>query len=421
MTGREQRTRVKGSDNDRFTRDEMHYNADGQVVLRREYAKVEEGDWQFGNPDDATAPKPNTRYVYSQGQSAVELSEERGGLRTIGSGSERGPAQLAANGVAGMDGHSRAGGGSVVVQPGDTLVSLSQRVYGSGSYWYVLAEANGYDGADAAPPPGLSLRAPAVSVTRNDSGTYRPFNPAETLGPSTPSLPFVPPSSNGCGPVGQLLMVVVAVIVTVYTAGAASGFTGSFMATMSQGASVMAGTAAGMTGGAMMTAAAIGGAVGSVASQAVGLATGTIQSFSWRGVATSALTAGVGAGVGGLIGNPLLRAGAAGLGSAAVSSAINDGGFSWRQVAANVVGNAVGGAIGGAIGGAFAKGAATMAGQFAAGMAGKMIGGMVSMHARRALGSEERVNYANVAADAFANTLLDRWTGGHKTRRPPRF
>ena len=41
---------------------------------------------------------------------------------------------------------------------------------------------------------------------------------------------------------------------------------------------------------------------------------------------------------------------------------------------------------------------------------------MVSMHARRKLGSDEAVNYGNVAADALANTLVDRWTGVHKTQ-----
>ena len=59
--------------------------------------------------------------------------------------------------------------------------------------------------------------------------------------------------------------------------------------------SAAAGAVAGL---AAVGAAAIGGAVGSIASQAVGMLTGDVQRFSWRGVATSALTAGVGAGVG---------------------------------------------------------------------------------------------------------------------------
>jgi hypothetical protein len=184
------------------------------------------------------------------------------------------------------------------------------------------------------------------------------------------------------------------------------------------GTATVAGGAA-MGAGAMMTAAAIGGAVGSVASQAVGLATGAIQSFSWRGVATSALTAGIGAGVGSVAqfmdAGKLLTAAASGLGSSVANASIN-GGFSWRQVAANVVGNAIGSAVGSAVGGALSQGATTAAGQFAAGLTSKFVGGMVSMHARRKLGSDEAVNYGNVAADAFANTLVDRWTGVHKTQ-----
>jgi hypothetical protein len=124
----------------------------------------------------------------------------------------------------------------------------------------------------------------------------------------------------------------------------------------------------------------------------------------------------VGAGVGSaaqfLGAGKFVAAAASGLGSSVANASIN-GGFSWRQVAANVVGNAIGSSVGGAIGGALGKGATTAAGQFAAGLTSKFVGGMVSMHARRALGSDEGVNYGNVAADAFANTLVDRWTGVH--------
>jgi YD repeat-containing protein len=418
---------------DRQERDVYRYNADGQVVLRQSYWK-QGGDWQQGDPNNAQAPKPNYRFVYSNGESLAEIREAEGGARVLVSGSAPGgsvvsravsaampqmawQSNLEASSVAGAGGPYSAGGGRVVAQPGDTLRSLSQRAYGSSSYWYVLAEANGYSSADDTPAAGISLSAPALTVTRNDAGTFKPYNPLDALGPSTPSLPFVPPSSDGCGKVGQMLMVIVAVVVTIYTAGAASGFTGGFMATMTQGVGVLAGTATGMTAGAMMTAAAIGGAVGSVASQAVGLATGTIQNFSWRGVATSALTAGVGAGVGtaaqyfGVKG--LVTAAASGLGSSVANASIN-GGFSWRQVAANVVGNAIGSAVGGAVGDTLGKGDMLTAGQFAAGMAGKMVGGMVSLHARRALGSDERIDYGSIAADAFANSLVDRWVGQHK-------
>jgi nucleoid-associated protein YgaU len=320
---------------------------------------------------------------------------------------------LEASSVAGAGGPYSAGGGRVVAQPGDTLRSLSQRAYGSSSYWYVLAEANGYSSADDTPAAGISLSAPALTVTRNDAGTFKPYNPLDALGPSTPSLPFVPPSSDGCGKVGQMLMVIVAVVVTIYTAGAASAGVGSFLSTMQAGVTAL---------GTSMSAAAIGGAVGSIASQAVGLATGTIQNFSWRGVATSALTAGAGAGIGslaqaGAFGSVIQgsRAGTAaltGLGSSVANASIN-GGFSWRQVAANVVGNAIGSSVGGAVGGALGKGATSAAGQFAADLTGKLVGGVVSMHARRKAGSSEGIDYASIGADALANTLVGRWTGQH--------
>jgi YD repeat-containing protein len=433
---REQSTPVKGS-RDAYQRDVVAYTGEGQVAVRRSFSK-EGNNWTQGSG----SAKANYRFVYVEGQALAELREKEGGARIValsasehaqairGLGVLSGMATLSrgghriertagfeAFGVAGSGGVYEAGGGSVVAQPGDTLQTLSQRVYGSSSYWYVLAEANGYSDAVESPAAGTSLRAPSISVSRNDAGTFRPYNANDAIGPNAPVMPTLPPSSDGCGKVGQLLMVVVAVIVTIYTAGAASGATGGFMATMTQGASVVAGTS-GM-GIAGMGYAAIGGAVGSVASQAVGLATGAIQSFSWRGVATSALTAGIGAGVGTVAqflgAEKLLTAAASGLGSSVANASIN-GGFSWRQVAANVVGNAIGSAVGSAAVGALSQGATTAAGQFAAGLTSKFVGGVVSMHARRKLGSEEGVNYGNVAADAFANTLVDRWTGVHKTQ-----
>ena len=74
---------------------------------------------------------------------------------------------------------------------------------------------------------------------------------------------------------------------------------GSFKATISAGVSVFGGAST-LSAGSAFAAAAIGGAAGSIASQAVGMATVNVQSFSWRGVATGALTAGAGAGLGAL-------------------------------------------------------------------------------------------------------------------------
>ena len=144
-------------------------------------------------------------------------------------------------------------------------------------------------------------------------------------------------------------MVAVAVVVTVYTAGAAAGVmsvaTGA-STTMGAGMAVLSGGATFST--ATLAAAAIGGAAGNIASQGVGLAMGAQHQFRWEAVGQAALTSAVSSGVGtGLneLGYPLTDAGgwegsanAAGRAAAATSvDRLLQGGWTWRAVAASAV------------------------------------------------------------------------------------
>jgi hypothetical protein len=157
----------------------------------------------------------------------------------------------------------------------------------------------------------------------------------------------------------MVLMVVVAVVVTVYTAGAAStllagGTLGGAGATMTAGMTVLGGGAAvGATATGVLSAgmaglagAAIGGAAGSIASQVAGLATGTIDKFSWKAVGQSALGSAVTAGVGSAInqaGIAVLQGAAewASAGRAAISSGVNQvlhTDWNWQEVLASAAG-----------------------------------------------------------------------------------
>jgi hypothetical protein len=405
-TGRKNQHRVRG----------YAYNADGQVISRRDYSAI--------GADRNWAPEtvmPERRFVISNGSQVAEL--------TIGAPARNGdPAIEGLQQLAGSTPY-RAGGGQVSVQSGDTLSSIAQRVYGNSSYWYVLADANGVGSPDEALVPGTLLDVPSVGVSRNSADTFKPYDASEALGPSTPVLPYIAPSPNSCGVVGQLIMVVVAVIATIYTAGAAGAAlgattTGGFAGTLSTGLSVLGGSAtvaggAALGAGAAFTAGAIGGAVGSIASQGVGMLTGNVQSFSWRGVATSALTAGAGAGLGtaaqaGFFGSSVqgsrLAAGSiSGLGSGIVGGAASDS-FSWRQIGANVIGSAIGSSIGGAVGGALVKGVTSDVGRFAAQFAGSLTGGMVSqaISSRLATGTS-RIDGVSAVGDALGSTLAGRW------------
>ena len=154
-------------------------------------------------------------------------------------------------------------------------------------------------------------------------------------------------------------MIVVAVVVTIYTAGAAAealgAVTTSGASAFNTGLAVLSGgSAAGVTvtgTTAMVAGAAIGAAAGSIASQVVGMATGNVEKFSWKAVGQSARAAGITAGVGSYFGpapgatsatanastlsrvtDAVVRAGV----SSAVTQAIQ-GKWSWREVGAATV------------------------------------------------------------------------------------
>ncbi|MFC4312678.1 DUF6531 domain-containing protein [Steroidobacter flavus] len=245
----------------------------------------------------------------------------------------------------------------VTIQAGETLRSIATRVFGDGALWYVLADANGLTiGPDdsLSDKVGWSLRVPneVVSMT-NNAGTFKPFAAADALGDTTPIQPAPPPpkSGKGCGIVGQILIIVVAIVATVLTAGALAGAAGSGLGTMfAAGSSVLAGgaTVAGVTvvgsAGAFFTAAAIAGAVGSAISQGFAMAIGMQDSFSWEGVALSAAGAGISSAMGAssFLSGTSLSPTQAMMVNAATSNALNQGigilvgaqdKFNWRNVA----------------------------------------------------------------------------------------
>jgi hypothetical protein len=198
---------------------------------------------------------------------------------------------------------------------------------------------------------------------------FRPYDAASAVGDLSPTQ-AKPPKSNKCGAFGQILLAAIAVAVTaIATAGIgalASGaaFSSAFGAVTSGSLATLGATATAggaLTGGlgvaGAIGVAAAGGAIGSIVSQGIGVATGLQQSFSWKGVALAGLSAGITQGVGGSglfrgISSPVLRTGVNG----AVSNALTQGlgvatglqdKFDWAGVAAAGIGAGVGRAVGG--------------------------------------------------------------------------
>lgn len=314
--------------------------------------------------------------------------------------------------------------GAYTVRTGDTLQSIAQGAYGDSSLWYRIAEANGLASGNAL-KVGQTLNIPnRVSTINNNSSTFKPYDPSEIEGDKTPNLSTPRPKKKSW--LGQLLMVVIAIVVTIFTAGAMSGVAAGFMQTMAAGMGVMTGGVVGGAVGAAAAAAAAGSALGvagtmavaaaagSIASQAVGLATGTIDSFSWKSVALSALSSGVTAGLGGGIassvhgatGSTFLAAAA----QAAVANAVSQGigvvtglqpKFDWRGVAASAVGAGVGAVVGDALG--MSSRAFQNAG-FAEQFGKRLLTGLAA-GAATAVARGGKVAVQQVAVDAFGNAL----------------
>jgi hypothetical protein len=357
------------------------YNGDGSVQMRRE-GTINLDTGAFEQQADSNGAKPNYLFVHAAGQQMAELAE---GGRTRITGYEYG----AKTGIGGawMDAIQRAkgtpeatyrysqqlqslsgaggydaGGGKVVVQNETSLEQLAQRIYGTTQLWYVLADANGLN-HDSELIEGASLNAPNVRVNTNDANTFKPYNPGEAIGSTTPGLPYIPPPpKNGCAKIAMVIMIVVAIVVTAVTYGAAAGA----MSTMLSSAAAVGAAAGGVTVAGAMAAGFVAGVAGSIASQAIGSAMG-VTSFSWRQVAVDGITTAITMGAGAAMANAGKAAVEAGKasrwineagklstlgrvtqgaitfgGSVVANAAVGrDTNFSWNAVAANVVGSYV--------------------------------------------------------------------------------
>ncbi|ROZ61893.1 DUF4214 domain-containing protein, partial [Ramlibacter sp. WS9] len=248
------------------------------------------------------------------------------------------------------------------VQGTETLQMIARAVWGNADLWYVIADANGIDTVH----DGDVIMIPAKPNTiYNSTSTFTPYDPTRAIGDTTPTLPA--PDAKKTNWLKMLIVAIIAVVVTIFTMGAATMYMASTLGTAFAGG-VGAGVGAVMTTGmatlgtATFGLAAASAAVGSIVSQGVAVAIGAQDKFSWKGVALSALSAGVGAGVSEFIPTPLGGA-ASDFGNvvarAAIGNTITQGigvatglqdRFDWRGVAASAVGAGVGQAVGGAMG-----------------------------------------------------------------------
>ena len=200
---------------------------------------------------------------------------------------------------------SKSTPGSYTIQNGDSLMTIAQFAFGDASLWYVIANANGFSRgpteAFGTDDVGRAIRIPNTTQSiKNDATAFKAYNPGEVIGDLTPDPTIIPPRKKRCNPILAIIMIVVAFVVTVYTAGAAAtafGFgQGGLWATGTAALSGSLGLGA-AAGFAAVGAAAIGGFAGSIASQGVAVLAGEQEGINFRRAFASGLTTAFSAGL----------------------------------------------------------------------------------------------------------------------------
>ena len=394
----------------------------GQVVAKREV------------PSGGTSWQQS--YVYVNGNQVAQLGKDNQfDMGVTGATGNSGTTLSITNDIASTS-------GQYVVNSSDSLFSIAQAVWGDSSQWYLIADANGINVApDAALTNyvGQNLRLPNVARSEhNNATTFKPYNPQEIIGDTTPSPTPPPPPKKSCNALAMIAIIVVAVVVTVFTAGAAAmAMAGTLQgaglgAIMTAGSTALVGGTAAATAAGLSTvatgisatmaagAAFVGGVVGSAASQMVGVATGQQEHFSLRQAFSSGITTAATAGLGGIAAssnvgwaksaanylggsgwqNHLAR-GAFNYTSSQVANRIAgvDTSFSWKGMAASAVGNMAGQAIGGQLPLGKLNTESFAWGSVAQGIISGAATGKLNQQWNRG----GKVDYAQIAIDAFGN------------------
>ncbi len=195
---------------------------------------------------------------------------------------------------------------SYTVRNGDTLQSIARTVWGDSAMWYLIADANGLASGSTLSANMVLIIPNKVTNIHNNAGTFRPYNPGEAIGDTSPTLPVAPSppkKKKKCGGIGAIIAAVVSVVAT-YVLGPIGGnivsqvfnnvigiqkgfsFSNFAMSVVQQ----FGGLPQVKLGSDILTKAA-NAAISNVASQGLSIITGQQKGFSWSSVAVSAIAA----------------------------------------------------------------------------------------------------------------------------------
>jgi YD repeat-containing protein len=158
----------------------------------------------------------------------------------------------------GQDGMPSGQVASYVVRLNDTLQTIASIYYGSPSYWYLIAGANGLSGNERL-SEGTTLSIPNVPANSvNNANTYKVYNEADIIGSTSPELvviPKAPKKKKWYQKLVQVLIIIIVVVVAIWTAGILGPILGAALGAIGSAVGVAATIAA--IGTALVTAAAV--------------------------------------------------------------------------------------------------------------------------------------------------------------------
>jgi len=188
------------------------------------------------------------------------------------------------------------------VRTGDTLQSVASTYFGSPSYWYLIADANGLTGNEVL-AEGTTLTIPnTVANSANEADTFKVYNESEIIGSTSPEIRTIKKKKKWYQKLIQILIIVIMIVAAVITAGAALAVAGSAVTTglLGVGASLAGALGVGAAGIAGLAGVAVAAGIGaavyagaSILTQGLAVAAGLQDKFSWKQVGKAAISGAV--------------------------------------------------------------------------------------------------------------------------------
>jgi hypothetical protein len=173
-----------------------------------------------------------------------------------------------------------------VVRAGDTLQSIAAMYFGSASYWYLVADANGLTGSEPL-VEGTTLTLPnRIANGANTADTFKVYNETEIIGSTSPEIRTIQKKKKWYQTLIQIVIIVILIVAAVVVAIYAPYL-------MKEYGFVMGSLYAAAFGAGVMT-------VASITTQGLAMAAGLQDEFDWKAVGKAAVSGAVSAMIAGI-------------------------------------------------------------------------------------------------------------------------